>query len=300
MSEAHAKPTAPSSGDTITSSLPVAVDPETRGRPVIGVVAAILTALRFYSRLAIPVLRFERSPHAPLDLARVPAAAAVAIAGALVALVGGAVLYMAAAAGLPPLLSALLALAALVLATGALHEDGLADTADGFGGGRTRERRLEIMRDSRIGSFGAIALILSLALRATALAVLLERLGAAGAALSLIAVAPVSRVAGLLPLRLLAPARVDGAAAAATAPTALSMTVASGAAVAIAAALLWTAGLPAAWIAVACAVALAMGWATSLLARAMLGGHTGDVAGAAQQAAEVGMLVALVAAAQRL
>ena len=61
------------------------------------------------------------------------------------------------------------------IVAGALHEDGLADVADGFGGGATRERKLEIMRDSRIGAFGAAALALSLILRVAALGALLER-----------------------------------------------------------------------------------------------------------------------------
>ncbi|WP_338317642.1 adenosylcobinamide-GDP ribazoletransferase, partial [Bradyrhizobium ottawaense] len=69
---------------------------------------------------------------------------------------------------------ALLALATTALITGALHEDGLADTADGLGGGRTRERKLEIMRDSRIGTYGVCALILSFGLRWSALAAIAD------------------------------------------------------------------------------------------------------------------------------
>ena len=70
--------------------------------------------------------------------------------------------------GLPPFICAVLAIAALIAATGALHEDGLADIVDGFGGGR-RARKLEIMRDSRLGAYGAIALTLALILRVAAL-----------------------------------------------------------------------------------------------------------------------------------
>ena len=81
-----------------------------------------------------------------------------------------------------PALTAGWALAALVLLTGGFHEDGLADTADGFGGGRTRERKLEIMRDSRIGSYGALALVLSVGIRAAALATM-ARIGASAAEL---------------------------------------------------------------------------------------------------------------------
>ena len=74
------------------------------------------------------------------------------------------------AARLPVGAAALLAVAAGIAATGALHEDGLADTADGFGGGRDRERKLAIMRDSAHGTYGIVALVLSIGLRATAIA----------------------------------------------------------------------------------------------------------------------------------
>ena len=94
---------------------------------------------------------------APLDINRVAWAAPVA--GAAVGLAGALVLALAAKLGLPALMSAGFATAALVLATGGLHEDGIADVADGFGGGATRADKLEIMRDSRIGAYGALALI---------------------------------------------------------------------------------------------------------------------------------------------
>src|SRR5262249_10374713 len=95
---------------------------------------------------------------------------ALPLAGVLVALVGAAAYWLAHAAGLPSLSAGALALTATLLATGCLHEDGLADVADGFGGGATRERKLAIMRDSRIGSYGTCALILSLLPRASATA----------------------------------------------------------------------------------------------------------------------------------
>ncbi|MBC9180481.1 adenosylcobinamide-GDP ribazoletransferase, partial [Pseudoroseomonas ludipueritiae] len=85
---------------------------------------------------------------------------------------GGAVMAAGLWLGLPPLVAALWSLAATLLLTGGFHEDGLADTADGFGGGRDRARKLEIMRDSRIGSYGVLALVLALGLRAAALAAL--------------------------------------------------------------------------------------------------------------------------------
>src|SRR5208337_5164420 len=132
----------------------------------------------------------------------------------VVGLVGAVALAAAEALGLPPFVAAALAVAALIAATGALHEDGLADVADGFGGGADRARKLEIMRDSRIGAYGAIALTLALIFRIGALtsAVSLGYWNAAGA---LVVVAAVSRAGALVPLARLHPARTDGAGAAA-------------------------------------------------------------------------------------
>ncbi len=121
------------------------------------------------------------------------------LTGALSGLVYGAATLL----GLPPLASALLAIAAGVLLTGGLHEDGLADVADGFGGGLAQARKLEIMRDSRIGSYGVVALVLVLGLTATGIA-------GHGTLWNFIAVGAISRAAMLLPMAFLPPARKDG------------------------------------------------------------------------------------------
>ncbi len=155
-------------------------------------------ALRF-TRLAAP-----GGESAPLDFNRITWAAPVA--GVIVGLIGAGALGLTQLFGLPPLLCAGLATAAMVAATGALPEDGLSDVADGFGGGSTRERKLEIMRDSRIGAYGAVALALVLILRASALGSALAH-GFFGAAAGLILVAAVSRTGALGPLALLDPAR---------------------------------------------------------------------------------------------
>jgi adenosylcobinamide-GDP ribazoletransferase len=91
-------------------------------------------------------------------------------AGLVVGAIIGAVLVLVTWLGAPAAVAAPIAVAAGLLVTGALHEDGLADTADGFGGGATAERKLEIMRDSRIGTYGVLALIAGLALKAVAIA----------------------------------------------------------------------------------------------------------------------------------
>ncbi len=243
-----------------------------------GALGDVCDALRFFTRLPLPA-----APPAPLDFNRIAWAAPVA--GALAGAVGAAVLALTQALGLPALLSAALATASLVAATGGLHEDGLADVADGFGGGRTRERKLEVMRDSRIGAYGAIALSLALILRVGALASVLAH-GPPSAAGALIIVAAVSRAGALMPLALLEPVRPDGAGAAAGRLEPGSFAAACGVAIVLAVLLgLLTVG---AERAIAAAVAGAIGAAAmTALASRQICGQTGDVAGAAQQWAEV-------------
>src|SRR5262249_50123562 len=120
-------------------------------------------------------------PIASGDIAR--ASWAMPVAGALVGALGALAYWIAIRLGLPPLVAAAVALATGLVATGCLHEDGLADTADGFGG-NGRERKLEIMRDSRLGTYGACALLMSLLLRWSALASIAD---ARNAALALVA-----------------------------------------------------------------------------------------------------------------
>ncbi len=239
----------------------------------------IADALRFFTRLRVG----GSTAGAPLDIDRIAWAAPVA--GVVVALIGALVLWLTALLGLPLLLRAGLATAALVLATGALHEDGLADVADGFGGGVTRARKLEIMRDSRVGAYGAIAIALALILRVGALAAALDG-GSWRASLSLMLVAALSRAAALTPLALLPSARADGAGAAAGQLHTNALAAAWGSALVIAAAL----GLVTIGVVHALLAALMCGAGALLmvaLARRAIGGQTGDVAGAAQQCSEI-------------
>jgi adenosylcobinamide-GDP ribazoletransferase len=235
-------------------------------------------ALRFFTRLPLP-----RGDGAAFDVNQIAWAAPVA--GVIVGLVGAVILAVAHGLGLPELFSAALATAALVAATGGLHEDGLADAADGFGGGAKRERKLEIMRDSRIGTFGAAALALSLILRVGALAAALHA-GFWSAAGAFILVAAVSRVGALMPLALLDPARSDGAGAAAGRLDRNAFAASCGVALVIAVALgILATGLGRALMG---STASAIGaLAMTALAWRQIGGQTGDVAGAAQQWAEI-------------
>jgi adenosylcobinamide-GDP ribazoletransferase len=245
-----------------------------------------VAAARFLTRL--PLAGSAASPSA--DTARPLAAAmrAFPLVGILVGLVGWAVFSLADALGLPATIGALLAVAATVALTGALHEDGLADTADGFGGGIGQTRKLAIMRDSRSGAYGVLALVFSVALRAAALAVLTS----SRAGLALVAAHTVSRAAMPLVMRWLEPARDDGLGAGAGQPD--DAAVLWCVAIAIVVALLSLGGgtgLAGLVIAAAAVAALAA------LARRQIGGYTGDVLGAAQQIGEIAMLLTAAAAA---
>jgi adenosylcobinamide-GDP ribazoletransferase len=199
------------------------------------------------------------------------------LVGATVGLLGALV----AALPLPRVLAGFGSLAAMLVATGALHEDGLADTADGFLGGATRERRLAIMRDSRIGSFGAIALVLGIGIRAAAIAAL-PRGALFGA---MIAAAALSRAAMLIAPMLLIPARTDGLGVglAAMPRDAASVGLALGGVVALLA-------LPSRLAIGAAVLAIGIALALAALARRWIGGYTGDVLGATSVVVECAVL----------
>ena len=206
------------------------------------------------------------------------------VVGVLIGLAGGAVFWLAAWLGLPPLVAGLLTVLATFVLTGGLHEDGLADVADGFGGNRNRERKLAIMRDSRIGSYGSAALIFSIALRATALAALGDP---AAVFMTLIAAHSASR--GLLPAVMygLPLARPDGLAATVGRPPGQAVILAIGTAVIVTLSSLGvTSG--AAALMIGAIATLFVSW----LARRQIGGYTGDVLGAAQQGSEAAILIA--------
>ncbi|CAO3432773.1 adenosylcobinamide-GDP ribazoletransferase [Azospirillum doebereinerae] len=253
------------------------------------------SAFRFVQDAALAVVFLTRLPlplTGPLaDGAPARAMAWFPLVGALIGLAGGAVLAVAWLIHLPPLAAALLALAATVWLTGGLHEDGAADVADGFGGGRDKARKLEIMRDSRVGSYGVLALVFSVAIRASALAALTNP-GAAIAAL--VAAGALSRAGLAVVARTLPPARSDGLAAAQGKPGLKTVVLALVLGLALALPALWIAGP---WTMVACAlvVAACAVWLMARLALRQIGGHTGDVFGAVQQAADAAVLLAVAA-----
>lgn len=239
------------------------------------------TALGFLTRLPVP-----RPPAgAAVPLAR--ALRLAPLAGLLVGLIGAGVFWVASETGLAPMLAGLLAVAATILVTGALHEDGLADVADGFGGAFGRGAKLAIMRDSRTGAYGVLVLIFSVGLRAGALAAIAEP---AAAAAALVGAHAASR--GVFPavMHLLEPARAEGLAASAGRPAQRDALLGLGLGLVVAlAACGLTEGLA------VFSVALVAAALVGLLARIQVGGYTGDVLGAVQQAAEMGALIAAAA-----
>ena len=183
-----------------------------------GLSTELKTGLAFLTRLPV------RSPSpAGEDLIR--ASWTFPVIGAGIGAFGAIAYWLALALGLPPFIGATLAVAATLLLTGALHEDGLADTADGFGADASRERTLDIMRDSQIGTYGAIALVLSLLLRASAIGSIAD---AALVAAALIAAHAGARAAMLVFMRLVPSARGDGLSADAGAPPQNSSLIAAG------------------------------------------------------------------------
>lgn len=207
------------------------------------------------------------------------------VIGALIGVATALVYLGLARAGVPLPAAAAIAFLASAMLTGALHEDGLADMADGLGG-YTRERRLEIMRDSRIGTFGALALVFSAIARVSALIALplpmaIPVLAACGA---------LGRMAPAAISRWTPQARRDGLASSAGRPE-LHVVVSAVIAALVIAALC----LPKAWFVAAIAVTLASALAVRWLALRLLGGYTGDVLGCAEQVAEMALLLLFAA-----
>lgn len=207
------------------------------------------------------------------------------LVGALIGAVAGAVRLLAQPL-LGPSVASALALAALVGSTGALHQDGLADTADGLGARGDRERRLAVMRDAAVGAFGVLALVGWALLFFAAL----DSLSDVRALLALIAAAALARWAALLHSAAAPPARPDGLGAGFH-PSPVQLAVASGLALAVAALACGPLAGMAAIGAALLAAALSTAWA-----RQALGGRTGDTLGATVALAEVAVCVALVAA----
>ncbi|ESY86041.1 adenosylcobinamide-GDP ribazoletransferase [Mesorhizobium australicum] len=235
----------------------------------------IALCLVFFTRLPLPVFDFRGRGLAA-------AIWAAPIAGLVVGLIGAIVFATAERFGLAIGPSAALALVATVATTGCLHEDGLSDVADGFGGGKSRGRKLEIMRDSRIGAYGAVALALSLLIRWSALSQVVEP---TQALFALVAAHAASRgVLGAF-MHLLPPARSDGLSAGAG-TVSLETAIAGAVLGAIPLLLLGLGG------AIAALILLGLFFAAfHALCLNQIEGQTGDAVGALQQLSEIAVLL---------
>jgi len=245
--------------------------------------AIFATALRFFTRLPVPN-GIEHTAERFAGAVRYYPVVGL-ILGAILAAV-----WYGLAASFPQPVAAVLIVAFGVLLTGGLHEDGFSDLCDGLGAGGEKERTLEIMRDSRMGAFGAIGLILLIGLKIAALA----SIPSAVVPMTLLVMHGLSRVSLLLVLVTSQPASDRG----------LGKSVAGegqGARIAflavyavIFAGLVWIMGGGIRLLAVALAFAV-LHLATRFLYQRRLGGYTGDCLGALQQVGEVSVLLGVLA-----
>lgn len=236
------------------------------------------TALVFLSRLPVP----EKWQ----DQTRTAAATwAYPVVGALIGLIVGVVLWVMIAIGLPAGPAAAIALGIMAIITGALHEDGFADCADGLGGGSSRESCLAIMRDSRTGAFGTLATGLSLLARWSALTLL----ATAAPVVALILAGALARMPMVLVMVAMRPARTDGASASVGRPTVQS------AGIALALSLLLAIVLTGFWGFLLVAAALIAAVPLVYFASRLIDGQTGDILGGIEQSAEIVLLTLLAA-----
>ncbi|HRP75252.1 MAG TPA: adenosylcobinamide-GDP ribazoletransferase [Rhodocyclaceae bacterium] len=243
------------------------------------------TALGFFTRIPVPAW----VPWSPERLNH--AARYFPLVGWIVGAVGAAS-YLAFASVLPHLLAVLLSMAITIRLTGAFHEDGWADACDGLGGGWDKTQVLAIMKDSRIGTYGTVGLVLMLLAKAAALV----ELGASGntaVAVALLVAHPLSRLASTSLLHAMAYVREDMQSKSRPLAHRLRRGELATAGVFGLAPLLLLAPIEAASALVS--VIAVTAWAARIFER-RLGGYTGDCLGAAQQASELGCYLGILMA----
>lgn len=236
-----------------------------------------LAALRFFTRVPVPAW----VGYSPEQAART--ACHLPLVGLMVGALGAAV-TVGASWVLPLSLAVVAGMAATLLLTGAFHEDGFADVCDGFGGGWTREKVLAIMKDSRVGSYGAMGIALMLLFKWNCLMEIDTAWDGSALPLALIAGHGVSRFAAVCLMQVMNYARDDDngkAAPAAVKPGAVGMLWAA------CCGLLPTLFLPLETVAVSLSLAAITALALGRLFQRRIGGYTGDCLGATQQVAEV-------------
>lgn len=241
-----------------------------------------LLAVQFLTRLPVP----RDLPFSDDLLIR--ATKYYPLVGCLVGLIGAAILWLS-ALWLPPVVAVLLSLAATLLATGAFHEDGLADAFDGIGGGQDKASALVIMRDSRLGTYGAVALGTVLALKVSALAAMPA--GIAG--LALIAGHGLGRMAAVHVIATTPYARDVGVKFVAPSVTPDGYRIALATAFFILIALVVLCGTGEAFFAILGCIGLAQAFRVLFVAK--LEGYTGDCLGGTQQLGELGVYLGILA-----
>lgn len=250
-----------------------------------------LTAIQFFTRLPVPAWVGHSAQQLEQSARYLP------LVGAVVGAITAAVLWLAAQAlPLPP--AVLLGMAAGILATGAFHEDGLSDFADGMGGGHSKEKALAIMKDSRVGAYGVITLVLVLLLKYQALLALCDKYSLPLGAASLIAAHGISRLMAASLMLTQRYVRDDDSARARPAAQHMSHTsfvIALLTALATLV-LLNVTGAPAGAVLAAFIAALLMRVYLAWRLRKRLGGYTGDCLGAVQQLSELAFYLGLLAA----
>lgn len=258
--------------------------PETNGR--FRPIAEIFVCLRFLTRIPLPFMRTIDPPQLASSMRF------FGVAGGVIGALNGVALVLLSWLHLPGMMAAIITCAFGLVVTGALHEDGLADSVDGLFGGRDQLQRLLIMKDSRIGSYGTSALLIALLLRISAY-IALSNLPWQLTVLLLAAAGAFSRAMVVDMMWATQAARSDGLSVLAGRPgrnsalfailTAGVFTLYAGALVRADTSLfaLAAAGLLTAFL--------------RRLAMRLIGGQTGDICGAVQVIAELGMLVAIVA-----
>ena len=234
----------------------------------------ILAAFSLLTRLPVPVDHTRSGERANLATWAYP------IVGAVVGALSGLVLTIAMALLLPSGLAAAFALLAAAALTGAMHEDGLADCADGFWGGPDRTRRLEIMKDSSIGAYGAVVLIIFLLAEWSAI----EALVFSNPILTFAGIGAISRLPMVLAMWVMPNARDNGLAAGVGMPPAMSVQIATGITLMIALITLGWVGIAAMVFAVLAALII------GAIANTKIEGYTGDVLGAMQKCAVLAAL----------
>jgi adenosylcobinamide-GDP ribazoletransferase len=244
------------------------------------ILSDIPAAFSLLTRLPIPVDHELAGKRAATSTWAYPLVGATL--GLLAGIIGSLLYWF----GAPASIAAIAALTTLALTTGGMHEDGLADCADGFGGAFDKDRRLEIMKDSRIGAYGAIALIIFLLARATSM----ESLVNITFIPALVAVGAASRLPVVLAMYAMPNARADGLSSGVGKPPEMSLIIA----------IITTIIL--CYLCIGWSGIFVFGWAMiaaiimAVIAHRSIGGQTGDVLGAMQQWAEVGALATAVSA----